>query len=54
VVKNGKPIRELGDWKSARVRFLSDFERLPDRLKGIKKERYEVQIDARLEPERFL
>jgi nicotinate phosphoribosyltransferase len=54
VVKDGKPVGELGDWKSARERFLSDFERLPERLKGIKKERYEVQIDARLEPQRFL
>ncbi|HID79761.1 MAG TPA: nicotinate phosphoribosyltransferase [Aquifex aeolicus] len=54
VVKEGKPVKDLGNWKQARERFLSDFEKLPERLKGVQKEHYEVQIDARLEPERFI
>ncbi|RTZ60753.1 MAG: nicotinate phosphoribosyltransferase [Gammaproteobacteria bacterium] len=54
VVKDGKPIRDLGNWRQARERFLSDFEKLPERLKDIQKEHYEVQIDARLEPEGFI
>ncbi len=54
VVKEGKPVRDLGNWRQARERFLSDFEKLPERLKGIQKEHYEVQIDARLEPEEFI
>ena len=54
LVKEGKPIKDLGSWKEARERFLRDFETLPERLKGIEKAPYEVQIDARLEPQRFL
>ena len=54
VVRDGKPIKDLGDWKVARERFLSDFEKLPEGLKGLEKVPYEVQIDARLDPERFI
>ena len=54
VLRDGKPVKDLGDWKVARERFLSDFERLPEGLKGLEKVPYEVQIDARLEPENYL
>ena len=53
IVENGKPVKDLGDWKISRERFLEDFRKLPQRLKGIEKEHYEVQIDARLEPEGY-
>ena len=54
IIEAGKPIKEPGNWKISRERFLSDFERLPKRLKGLQKEHYEVVIDARLEPENYL
>ena len=54
VVKEGKPLKELGGWKAARERFLNDFQKLPERLKSLKRETYEVQIDSRLEPENYL
>jgi nicotinate phosphoribosyltransferase len=54
VVENGKPLKDLGTWKEARERFLNDFQKLPQRLKRIEKEHYEVQIDTRLEPEEYL
>ncbi len=54
VLKEGKPVKDLGNWRVARERFLSDFERLPEELKGFEKVPYEVQVDARLEPENYL
>ncbi len=48
IVENGTPRVELGGWKAARERFLSDFERLPERLKGLQKETYSVDIDMTL------
>jgi len=54
VVENGKLLKEIESWKTARERFLSDFERLPENLKVLQKEHYEVQIDPVLEPENYL
>ncbi len=54
VVEEGNLLKEPGSWREARERFLEDFSRLPEGLKGLQKADYEVQIDARLEPERFL
>ena len=54
VVENGKLLKEIESWKTARERFLSDFERLPENLKVLQKEYYEVQIDPVLEPENYL
>ena len=54
IVRDGNLLKEPGNWKIARERFLNDFERLPDRLKGLEREHYEVVIDARLEPENYL
>ena len=54
VVKDGKPLKEIGDWRVARERFLDDFEKLPPRLKGLEKHPYGVQIDARLDPSGYL
>ena len=54
VVENGKLLKEVESWKTARERFLSDFERLSENLKGLQKEHYEVQIDPVLEPENYL
>ncbi len=53
VLKEGKPLKELGDWKIARERFLEDFRKLPERLKSLQKETYRVDVDARLHPESF-
>lgn len=50
IMEKGQLLKEKENWKIARERFLSDFERLPEHLKTLQKGEYEVQIDPQLEP----